>query len=67
VGDKFNPAFFNILIYIFAIGFYLKAIKIPNPWFNAIVPAVAFLLSTLTLPFFKELWVKYVYKKAKKK
>ncbi|MFH1396886.1 MAG: hypothetical protein ABIG93_05820 [archaeon] len=40
-----------------AIGFYLQAIKIPLPWLNAIVPAVAFMLSTLTLPFFKKLWL----------
>ena len=42
-----------------AIGFYLQAIKIQKPWLNAIVPAVAFTLSTLTMPFFKKVWVKY--------
>lgn len=41
-----------------AIGFYLQAINIPRAWLNAIVPAVAFLLSTLTMPFFKKLWLK---------
>ena len=46
-----------------AIGFYLDAIKIANPWMNAIVPAVGFLLSTLTLPFFKKLWLKHGLKK----
>jgi hypothetical protein len=46
-----------------AIGAYLQAINIPKPWLNAIVPAVAFMLSTLTLPFFKVLWLKYFYKK----
>ena len=45
-----------------AIGFYLNAINVPNPWLNAIVPAVAFMLSTLTLPFFKKLWLKRFYK-----
>ncbi|HID72826.1 TPA: hypothetical protein EYP38_02690, partial [Candidatus Micrarchaeota archaeon] len=39
-----------------AIGFYLSAIEVPQPWLNAIVPAIAFMLSTLTLPFFKGLW-----------
>lgn len=39
-----------------AIGVYLWAIEIPRPWLNAIVPAVAFMLSTLTMPFFKKLW-----------
>ena len=41
-----------------AIGFYLQAINVPSPWLNAIVPAVAFMLSTLTLPFFKKIWLK---------
>ena len=43
-----------------AIGFYLQAIKIQKPWLNAIVPAAAFMLSTLTMPFFKRMWVKYM-------
>jgi hypothetical protein len=42
-----------------AIGFYLNVINVPDPWLNAIVPAVAFMLSTLTLPFFKQMWIKY--------
>ncbi|MBI3070220.1 MAG: hypothetical protein HYY87_02850 [Candidatus Levybacteria bacterium] len=49
------------LTYI-AIGFYLSAIQIKEPWLNAIVPSFGFLLSTLTLPFFKNLWKKYFYK-----
>jgi len=40
-----------------AVGVYLWAIEIPRPWLNAIVPAVAFMLSTLTMPFFKKLWL----------
>ena len=46
-----------------AIGIYLWVIKIPDPWLNAIVPAVAFMLSTLTLPFIKKRWLRHVYKK----
>lgn len=52
-----------ILFTYLAIGFYLNAINVSEPWLNAIVPAVAFMLSTLTLPFFKKLWLKYIYKK----
>ncbi|MDO8620667.1 MAG: hypothetical protein Q7R31_00060 [Candidatus Levybacteria bacterium] len=48
-----------------AIGFYLSAINIANPWLNAIVPSVGFLLSTLTLSYFKKLWIKLIYKKEK--
>jgi len=47
-----------IIFTYLAIGFYLDAIKVNNPWLNAIVPSVGFLLSTLTLPFFKKLWEK---------
>ena len=45
-----------------AIALYLKYIVGINPWVNAIVPTVGFLLSTLTLPFFKKLWEQYIHK-----
>ena len=51
----------RILLAVFtylAIGAYMRAIDISRPWLNAVVPAVAFMLSTLTMPFFKKLWVK---------
>ena len=51
----------SIFTYI-AMGVYLQIINIPKPWLNAIVPAVAFMLSTLTLPFFKMIWKKYIKK-----
>lgn len=56
----------KILIAIFtylAIALYLKFIVGIDPWINAIVPSVGFLLSTLTLSYFKKLWEKYIYKK----
>lgn len=46
-----------------AIALYLKFIVGIDPWINAVVPSVGFLLSTLTLPFFKKLWVKYFLNK----
>lgn len=55
----------RILIIIFtylAIALYLKFIIEINPWINAIVPSIGFLLSTLTLPWFKKMWGKYIYK-----
>ena len=54
--------FLLIVFTYLSIGIYLKVIDIPNPWMNAIVPALAFLLSTLTLPFFKNLWQKSLRK-----
>ena len=56
----------RILLALFtylAIGLYLHAINISNPWLNAIVPAIGFLLSSLTLPYFKKYWLKHLYKK----
>ncbi|MFA5106216.1 MAG: hypothetical protein WC506_04630 [Candidatus Micrarchaeia archaeon] len=40
-----------------AIGAYLAAIRVSDPWLNAVVPTVAFLLSTLVLPFAKDFWL----------
>ncbi|MGH7246296.1 MAG: hypothetical protein ACREGI_05200 [Candidatus Levyibacteriota bacterium] len=56
----------RILLMVFtylAIALYLRFIVGINPWINAIVPSIGFLLSTLSLPWFKTLWIKYVYKK----
>lgn len=49
-----------------SISFYLKAINVTNPWSNAVVPSLAFWLSTLTLPFFKKIWEKFILQKSKK-
>lgn len=46
-----------ILFTYLSVGLYLQVIAIPNPWLNAIVPSLGFLLSTLTLPFFKRIWL----------
>ena len=50
-----------ILTYVvIAIFFYFA--KIDKPFTNAIVPALAFVLSTLSIPIFKKMWLKYYYK-----
>ncbi len=57
----------RLLLVVFtylAIGFYLRAIGVNQPWLNAIVPAVAFMLSTLTLPLFKKMWLKRLHNKS---
>ena len=41
-----------------SVGLYMQAIGIENAWINAVIPSLGFLLSTLTLPFFKNLWLK---------
>ena len=41
-----------------AIGVYMWAIDIPRPLLNAVITAVAFMLSTLMMPFFRSIWLK---------
>lgn len=56
----------RVLISIFtylAIALYLQFIVGIDPWINAIVPTIGFLLSTLSLPFLKKVWEKFLYKK----
>jgi hypothetical protein len=47
-----------VLFTYLAVSLYLWAIGVNNPWLNAIVPAAGFMISTLTMPFFKNLWLK---------
>ena len=44
------------------IALFLFVSRIPDPWLNALIPSLAFLLSTLTLPVFKDLWKNRIYK-----
>ena len=39
-----------------AVAVFFIIIKIENPWINAIVPALAFMIQQLSMPFFKRLW-----------
>jgi hypothetical protein len=45
---------------------YFHFAGLPNPLVNSLVPALAFALSTLSLPFLKDLWVKRFYVKQKR-
>ena len=40
------------------IAIFFLAIDIPSPWLNAIVPALAFMIQQLSMPFFKKWWLK---------
>lgn len=51
-----------LAIYALA-AFMLFSIDAPEPWLNALVPALAYLLSTLTLPFLKQYWLENFYRK----
>ena len=51
-----------ILTYIVITLFFIYA-ELPKPFLNSIVPAIAFLLSNLSIPFFKKIWLKKHQKK----
>ena len=51
-----------ILTYIVIVIFFFFA-KLQKPFINAIVPSIAFIISTLTVPLFKKWWLKNIYKK----
>ena len=46
-----------ILTYIVIVLFFIFA-GLPKPFLNPIVPTLGFVLSTLSIPWFKRLWVK---------
>ena len=51
-----------ILTYM-TIVLFLFVAQLPKPFVNSIVPTAGFVLSTLSLPFFKKLWLNRIYKK----
>jgi hypothetical protein len=58
----FRKIIIFIFTYIVIVLFFFFA-RLPNPFLNAIVPAVAFLISTMTIPIFKSWWINTIYKK----
>ena len=50
-----------VLTYFTIVLFFYFA-HLPKPFINSIVPATGFVLSTLSLPYFKRLWIKKVSK-----
>lgn len=51
----------SLSTYIVIVVFFYFA-NLPKPFANAIVPAVAFVLSTLTVPLFKQWWLRKIKK-----
>ncbi|HIJ99152.1 TPA: hypothetical protein H1005_04360 [archaeon] len=47
----------------FIFVWFLWLIKSPNYWLNALIPAGAYIISTLTLPFVKKWWTEKIYRK----
>jgi len=50
------------LTYVIA-GFYMNSLGANAPWLNAFIPVGGYLLSTLSLPFAKDIWARKVYRK----
>jgi len=51
-----RKAIILVLTYLVIVVFFFFA-ELPQPFINAIVPAVAFVISTLTVPLFKKWWL----------
>ena len=49
------------LVTYIVVTAYLHVIDVRPAYLHAIVPALAFLLSTLTLPLAKQLWIRHIY------
>ena len=60
--SAFRKIIIAILTYFVIVLFFYFA-ELPKPWTNSIVPALAFVLSTLTLTLFKKFWLRYFYSK----
>jgi len=58
--SKTRKIILAIMTYIVVVIFLL-AIKAPYPFFNALVPVLGFILSTLTLPIIKKQWINRYY------
>jgi len=48
----------TILTYAIIVIFFHVA-QLPKPFINSIIPTIGFVISTLSLPFFKKLWIKH--------
>jgi polyferredoxin len=51
----FRRVLVAVLTYFVIVIFFYFA-KLSNPFVNAIVPTLGFVLSTLSVPFFKKIW-----------
>ena len=55
----------RLILMIFSylvVAIFFQIIGVVNPWINAIVPALAFMIQKLSMPFLKRMWMKYARK-----
>ena len=56
--SKTRKVLIAIFTYIVIVLFFWS-MGLPSPFVNAIVPTLGFVLSTLSLPYFKKYWIKF--------
>ncbi len=56
-----RKAVIAVLTYLVIVLFMWSA-KLPDPFTNAAVPTLGFILSTLSFPLFKDAWKQHFYK-----
>lgn len=57
----FRKILIAVLTYLaIAIFFFITGLN--KPFINAIVPTLGFVLSTLSIPVFKQFWIKHIYR-----
>lgn len=59
--SNFRKILIAVLTYFVVVIFFIFSWN-DEPFISAIVPMLGFLLSTLSVSFFKEIWIKYFYK-----
>ena len=47
----------------FLVLYFLLLVRAPNPYTNAVVPALAYVLSTLSVPSLKKFWLERIHNK----
>lgn len=52
----------GVMTYLVMVLF-MNSIGVKDPFVNALVPTLGFILSTLSLPFIKSFWLKYIHTK----
>jgi len=60
--SKTRKIIIAIFTYFVIVLFFIVA-GVANPFVNALVPTLGFILSTLSLSVFKKIWLKEIYKK----
>lgn len=53
----FRKVLIAILTYVVVTLFFVF-VKLPKPFINAIIPTLGFVLSTLSVSYFKKIWIK---------